>query len=207
MPHALPRASIPFRLTACAVAVLVVAGCSSSGGDPDEVAEAGTPAAYCPVIVDLVVESHLAGATVGDDGGPDVVAGPAFAGVREELGRLVELGPERIRELAADASFDPASGETADPVATRAFYGALSQLPASCLADLEPASCRDDVAALLDTPDRAALDEIDLAALGEECAGAVPLTGLDPACRALGTALLIGEAEAPHLVDRYVNRC
>lgn len=207
-PTSPPRRYGPrMKRFACTVlfVVLSVSACTSEDDTAASASESGTPEAYCPVLVDLAVESALAGAAVDDSAGPGVINGPEFAGTRELFGELIQVVPPRVRELFDAAGFEPEKGEVADPDAARAMYEAIADLPASCTGE-QPAECTDRITALRQETNPAAFTDAKGRSLTEVCSAPSYLAGSDE-CDALALAILReGDGELP-ILEHFAERC
>lgn len=205
------------RAIACSVLLVVLSSsaCTSGSSTAAPSPKSGTPAAFCPVLVDLAVESALAGAAVDDSAGPEVVSGPEFARTRALLGDLIQVAPPRVRELVEAASFEPDEGEVADPDAANAMWTAIAELPSSCTSDQTP-ECTARLTAFRQEPSSAAPTEAEIASLTEVCSAPPYLAGTDE-CDALALAILHGGApedededeaagELP-ILEHFAERC
>lgn len=202
-------------MNACACVVLLAAlslsGCTSGDDTAASGARSGTPEAFCPVLVDLAVESALAGQAVGDSAGPVNLNGPQFARTRELFGELVQAVPPRVRELVDAAGFEPEKGEVADPEAARAMYEAIAELPASCTGTQTP-ECTRRLAAVRQETSPAGFADTKVSPLTEDCSAPAYLAGTDE-CDVLALALLQdtrGEGDAGSglpIVEHFAERC
>lgn len=186
--------------------VLLGSACTSGDDTAARAAESGTPEAFCPVLVDLAVESALANVAVGDSSGPEAVNGPEFARTRELLGELIEVAPPRVRELVEAASFEPDKGEVADQDAAKAMYTALADLHTSCTSD-QTAECTDRLTALRQETSPAAFTDPKIASATEVCSAPPYLAGTDE-CDTLALAIFQddGDGELP-IIEHFAERC
>ena len=186
-----------------ALVVLVAGGCTSD--DSDEGAAPGTRDAYCPVLVEFLVEGALASEAVGDDAGANALDGPEFARTRELMGELLDSAPARVRELAEEASFDPSAGESRDDDAALAMWTAIAELAPEC-AGTQAAACTDSLA---DLRQAATAEELDSkSAMAErDCSPPEHLQNEDD-CGLFSLAVLMddGDSELP-VVERTSESC
>jgi hypothetical protein len=92
-------------------ALLVVAGCTGPSGDATE---AGTPAAFCPAIVEVAAEMAVASAEVGDELGPNSINRPEFATARAAVESFFNAAPADINDKLLAAGYHPELGEEPD---------------------------------------------------------------------------------------------
>ena len=198
----------PMKAFGCIVLFIVLSGsaCTSDDDTAVSAAESGTPEAFCPLVIDVAVESALAGDAVGNSAGPVVVNGPEFARTRELIGDLIEAAPARVRDLAEAASFEPDDREVADEDAARAMWMAIADLPASCTGD-QAAECTDQLAALRQQRSPAVFTDAELSSLTEICSASPYLAGTDE-CDALALAILHDDedSELP-IVQHFAEHC
>lgn len=195
------------RSPACIVlfVALACAACTSGDSSAASTPETGTPEAFCPPLVDLAVESALAGAAVGD-AGPEAVDGPEFVRTRELLGELIEAAPARVRELVDEASFDPGEGEVLDEDAGRAMWMALADLPDECTGD-QTAECTDRLRAVRQEANPTAATDAEISSLSEVCSAAPYLSSTD-ACDTFALALLDDDGDSElAILEHYAERC
>lgn len=187
----------------CLVLVVLVVGACTSG-DSEEAA-AGTRDAYCPVLVELAVESARAGEAVGDDAGPNAVNRPEFERTRELMRELLTTAPDRVRELTEAASFDPSAGESVDGDAAIAMWEAIAGLAPEC-AGTQTSDCENALASLRQAPTTEELDSMRDSAQ-DECSPPVYLRNGDD-CGVLSLAVLLddGDSELP-VVERTAEAC
>ena len=193
---------------ACAVLLVALAGsaCTSGDGTPVSTAKSGAPEAYCPLVVEMGVESALAGAELGESAGPEAVSGPEFARTRELLGELIEAAPSRVREAVDAASFEPENGEVADPAAAEAMWTILGELPASCTG-AQTAECTGRLAGMRQETSPAGFTDANIASTTKACSAASYLAGTE-ACDTVALAILHdeGDGELP-ILQHFAERC
>ena len=191
---------------AVVLVALFAGACTSGDATPVAVAKSGTPEAFCPLLVEMAVESALAGAELGESAGPASVSAPEFARTRELLGELIEAAPPRVLEAANAASFEPENGEVADPDAAEAMWTAIGELPASCTGE-QTAECTGRLGAIRREATSAAFTDAALAPVTEACSAASYLAG-SGACDTVALAILRdqGDGELP-ILQHFAERC
>lgn len=187
------------RMKGFACAVLLVgllgSGCTSGGESnsaPPSDAERGTPEAFCPVLVDGLVESAVAVAAVSPTAGPDVVNGPEFARTRELIGELIAVAPPEVQSAASQ-------GQTA-------LFTAFDELRPACFGD-QPAQCSDRLSELRQETTTAAFTDARVASVTEACSAPPYLAGTDE-CDTLALAVLKDDGDTEQLIIKhFAERC